>query len=86
MSQDKILIKKQILAARGLLEMTQAELAEAAGISVQALNAIEQGKSVPRLSTSERIREACERRGIEFTNSDNPGVRLIRANAIIPPK
>lgn len=84
MSQDKILSKKQILGARGLLEMSQAELAVAAGLSIQALNAIEQGKSIPRVSTSDKIRDALERRGIEFTNGGEPGVKLRPSKAIIP--
>jgi transcriptional regulator with XRE-family HTH domain len=64
--------------------MNQADLAKAAGISMQALNAIEQGKSVPRAETLRRIREALENRGIEFTNGDEPGVKLRPSKAIIP--
>lgn len=64
--------------------MSQAELAVAAGVSVQALNAIETGKSAPRLATSDKIRDAFERRGIEFTNGGEPGVKLRPSKAVIP--
>lgn len=64
--------------------MSQADLAAAADLSVQALNAIEQGKSTPRLGTSDKIRAAFERRGIEFTNGGEPGVKLRPSKAVIP--
>ena len=67
---------KQILAARGLAGLKQAELAEAADVSEMTINNIETGKVRPHLKTLERIREVLEARGIEFTNGDGIGVRL----------
>lgn len=64
--------------------MTREELATATGMSVKALYSLEMGQSVPRLSTLEKIRDAFERRGVEFTNGGLPGVRLNPSKAVIP--
>lgn len=85
MGQEKSVIsRKQIVAARGLLEMTQEELAQAVGVTVTALSRIESGKAMPRSSTLEKIRQALENRGIEFTNGTEPGVRFSPSKVIIP--
>ena len=76
---------KQITAARDLLGMKQVELAAAAGVTEATVVNLEKGHHTPRESTLDLIREALERRGIEFTNGDNPGVRLVKDKAIIPP-
>jgi transcriptional regulator with XRE-family HTH domain len=68
---------KQIRAARGLLGWTQAELAEAAGVSRQALNGVENG-SDPKQSTINAIERALMKGGIQFIprNGGGEGVRL----------
>ena len=83
--EDLTLVPDQLFAARGLLNrMTQRELAEAAGVSERAIAGFEAGETVPHNSTLQKIREALERRGIEFSNGGNPGVKLIRDKATIP--
>ncbi|MFL9827545.1 helix-turn-helix transcriptional regulator [Rhodoplanes sp. SY1] len=70
----------QIRGARAMLGLTQAQLAEAAGISTTALNNIERGSADPKVSTLSAIRTALEAAGIEFIaeNGGGPGVRLKR--------
>ena len=69
MSQEKTAInRRQILGARGLLEITQLDLATSVGISERAMNMIESGRAKPRKATLAKIRAELERRGIEFIN------------------
>lgn len=49
-----------LIAARVLGGMTQAELATAAGVGLSVLQAIEQGRSDPRLSTTLALLDALE--------------------------
>ena len=70
-------------AARGLLDITQEQLAAAAGVDVETIRRFERGDQRPYPTTLAKIREALERRGIEFTNGDSPGVRLRPENRII---
>ena len=79
-----ILTGRHIAAARGLLGMTQGELAEAAGVERNTIMSWEAGDRVPRAATVENVRAALERRGIEFQNSDSPGVRLRGEKTLIP--
>jgi transcriptional regulator with XRE-family HTH domain len=59
-----------------MLGLTQADLAAKAGISKTALIAIETGTSDPKASTLSAIQKALEAAGVEFTNGEQPGVRL----------
>ena len=65
---------KQIRAARGLLNLSQKELAEKAHLSINALNNIEREVGSPRLDTLKAIEDALASQGIEFLDKD--GVRL----------
>lgn len=85
MSSGIIITGAHCGAARFLLKMTQADLAAASGVSAKAIWDFEAGRRVPRRETIEKLREAFERRGIEFYNGDEPGVRLRPSRAIIPP-
>lgn len=67
---------KQIVAARGLLDLKQADLAEAADVAKLTIIKLENGQVRPHLRTMEKIRAVLESRGIEFTNGDGIGVRL----------
>ena len=69
---------EQIRGARGMLGLTQAELARRARISTTGLNNIESGVSDPKLSTLLAIRAALEESGVQFIaeNGGGPGVRL----------
>jgi transcriptional regulator with XRE-family HTH domain len=57
----------QCRAARGLLELTQAELAEAANVSLKTLRDFEAGGAQQNRSQLESVRAAIESAGIEFT-------------------
>lgn len=78
------MLGRQVLAARDLLGMSQAELATAAGVSVNTLMSWETGQRIPRRETIRRVCDALERRGIEFLNHGAPGVRLQADKAVIP--
>lgn len=61
-----------LVAGRALAAMTQTDLADAAGIAVSVLQAIEQGKSDPRLSTVVALLDALKAQGVELlTGSDS---------------
>lgn len=67
-----------------MLNMTQGDLARAAGVDENTVQFFESGRTVPREDTLRRIQEALERRGVEFSNGDAPGVKLRPEKAIIP--
>lgn len=84
MSSLKVrLIGKHILAARDLLGLTQAQLAEVAGVTEKTIMNFEKGHHEPRPETVEAIRDALVARGIEFRNGDNPGVQLFPERATV---
>jgi transcriptional regulator with XRE-family HTH domain len=68
----------QCRAARGLLDWTQQELADRAGVGVVTVRQLEAGTTEPRRATLEVIRRALSSGGIEFIDEDGggPGVRL----------
>jgi predicted transcriptional regulator len=68
----------QIRAARGLLDWTQPDLADRAGLSKNSLIKIERGTSDPKASTLLAIQRALEEAGVQFTHGDEPGVSLKR--------
>lgn len=77
MSSEKARIfGRQLAAARELLNITQAQLAEAAGVHQPIIARIEAGTVDPRATTIAKLQEAIERQGVEFTNGRNPGVRF----------
>lgn len=63
-------------SARGLLHLTQQQVAEAAGVSERTIQLFEAEERRPYRETLKRIQTAFERRGIEFLNGGSPGVRL----------
>ena len=73
-----ILTSEMIRAARALLRWEQRDLADASSVSLPTIKRLE---SKPGLlgaysSTVAAIARAFEAAGIEFTNGDQPGVRL----------
>jgi transcriptional regulator with XRE-family HTH domain len=68
----------QCRAARGLLDWTQQELAERAGVGIVTIRQLEAHSSEPRRATVEVIKQALERAGVEFIdeNGGGPGVRM----------
>lgn len=75
---------KHITAARGLLGMTQADLAEVSSVAEATIRRFEAELVSPRPATVETLRRAMEDRGIEFYNGGDPGVRLFRSKAKKP--
>ncbi len=67
----------QIRGARGILNWSQADLAERTGISATSIGSIENGVSTPRANTVSTIQRAFESAGIEFIDG---GVRLQRSD------
>lgn len=73
--------RSQCRAGRALLDWTQEQLAEAAGLGVSTIETFENGKSRPHARNRQRIREALEAGGIhvidarEASLSGGPGVR-----------
>jgi predicted transcriptional regulator len=72
----------QIRAARGLLGISAAELAEHAGVTWKTIQRFETIEGVPpnRSGTLDKVRAALEAQGIEFLGDPetSPGVRLRR--------
>jgi transcriptional regulator with XRE-family HTH domain len=68
----------QCRAARGLLDWTQQELADRAGVGIVTVRQLEAGTTEPRRATLEVVRRALSSAGIEFLdeNGGGPGVRL----------
>jgi transcriptional regulator with XRE-family HTH domain len=72
---------RQIKAARALLAWSQEQLATAAGVSIPTIKRLEaeDGLLGGREGTATKIRLAFESAGVEFTNGDQPGVRIRKA-------
>ena len=83
-SENNKISGRQIAAARELLNITQAQLAAAADVHSVVLSRIESGTVQPRDNTIAKVRDALERRGIEFLNGGSPGVRLHGEKSVIP--
>ena len=73
-----MLTPAQCRAARGLIDWSQTELAERAGVGVVTIRQLEAGVHVPRRSTLDVVRRALEAAGVEFIaeNGGGAGVRL----------
>jgi DNA-binding XRE family transcriptional regulator len=68
----------QCRAARALIEMSQIELADAAGVSSRTVLDFETNKRQPIKVTLSALQRSLEEAGVEFTNGDQPGVRLAK--------
>jgi predicted transcriptional regulator len=66
----------QCRAARGLVDMDQAVLADGALVSRGVIVDFEKGRRVPTRNNLAAIQRVLEEAGVEFTNGDAPGVRL----------
>jgi transcriptional regulator with XRE-family HTH domain len=69
---------RQVKAARALLSWSQEDLAEKSGVSYPTIARLESGDSVlgGREDTVAKIIAALVDAGVEFTNGDQPGVRM----------
>jgi transcriptional regulator with XRE-family HTH domain len=70
----------QLRMARAAIGWGVRELAEKAGITANTVTRIENGADAKQ-STIDALQRALEAAGIEFTNGDQPGVRLTKAAA-----
>lgn len=68
----------QCRGARGLLGMTQAQLARKSGVSLRTIISFELGERQPMPANLRAIRSALETAGVIFidANGEGPGVRL----------
>lgn len=78
----------QLKAARALVGMEQADLADRAAVSVNTIRKME-AKGAATLSsgldTIKRVQSALEAAGVEFLNHGQPGVRLAKPAEGIEP-
>jgi transcriptional regulator with XRE-family HTH domain len=70
----------QLRMARAAVGWGVRELAERAGVTANTVTRIENGADAKQ-STMDRMQGALEAAGVEFTNGDQPGVRLTKAAA-----
>jgi transcriptional regulator with XRE-family HTH domain len=70
------LTPEQSRAARGLLDWSQAQLASQSNLSESTVRDFEKGRRIPSVNNLTAIQKALEAAGVEFTNGDQPGVRL----------
>jgi transcriptional regulator with XRE-family HTH domain len=70
----------QLRMARAALGWGVRELAEKAGVTANTVTRIENGADAKQ-STIDALQRALEAAGIEFTNGDQPGVRITRVAA-----
>ena len=68
----------QIRAARGLIDWSQTQLAKEAGVGISTIADFERGRRTPIGNNLAAIQRALEAAGVEFTNGNEPGVKLKR--------
>jgi transcriptional regulator with XRE-family HTH domain len=74
----------QLRMARAATGWGVRELAKKAGIAANTVTRIENGADAKQ-STLEKLQQVLEAAGVEFTNGDQPGVRLARKAAAQKP-
>jgi DNA-binding XRE family transcriptional regulator len=72
------ILPAQCRAARALIDLSQKELAELAGVSWRTILSFESEQRQPIRATMAALQRALETAGVEFTNGDQPGVRLAK--------
>src|SRR6476661_4000837 len=75
-----ILLPVQCRMARAALRLGVRELAAAAKVSIDTVARFERGDELKE-RTIDALQRALEVAGVEFTNGDQPGVRLTKATA-----
>jgi transcriptional regulator with XRE-family HTH domain len=78
-----ILLPVQCRMARAALGLGVRELAVAAKVSIDTVARFERGDELKE-RTIDALQRALEAAGVEFTNGDQPGVRLAKAAAAHP--
>jgi transcriptional regulator with XRE-family HTH domain len=78
MKTDFVITSEQVRAARALIRWEQRDLAETSKVSLPSIKRLEttHGPLSAQPRTIEAIQAALEAAGVEFTNGDQPGVRL----------
>ena len=76
-----IFLPVQCRMARSALGLGVRELAAAAKVSVDTVSRFERGDELKE-RTIEALQRALEAAGVEFTNGDQPGVRLAKVSAL----
>jgi hypothetical protein len=73
-----VITSEQVRAARALIRWEQRDLAETSKVSLPSIKRLETtpGALSAQPRTIDAIRGAIEAAGVEFTNGDQPGVRL----------
>lgn len=73
-----MLTSAQCRAARGLLDWTQQDLADHAGVGIVTVRQLEAGSGDPRRATLDVVKRALQEAGVDFIeeNGGGPGVRL----------
>ena len=80
------ILAHQLKAARALARLDQQELADRSGVSVPTIKRMEAGDG-PIRGTYENVAAVVavlEAAGVEFINSDRPGVRMGRSSGATP--
>jgi transcriptional regulator with XRE-family HTH domain len=72
----------QCRAARALIGWSQELLASRSKVAKATIANFELGKRVPYDRTLDNISAALEAAGVEFTNGDQPGVRLKKGDGV----
>src|ERR1700691_690767 len=77
------LTSAQIRAARAILRWSASDLARQSSLGVNTIRRAEIAEENISLTAANElaIRRALEAAGVEFTNGDQPGVRLVRSAA-----
>ena len=76
MTGDDTLSPEQSRAARRLLNWTAIRLAARSDLGEGTIRNFEEGRRILSANNLTAIRAAFEAAGVEFTNGDQPGVRL----------
>ena len=80
-----IFLPMQCRMARAALGLGVRDLAAAAKVSIDTVARFERGDQLKE-RTIDALQRTLETAGVEFTNGDQPGVRLTKAAAARPPK
>jgi transcriptional regulator with XRE-family HTH domain len=77
-----IITGEQFRAARAMARIEQADLARQANVSVETIKRLErtEGPVSANVQTVDAVTRALEAAGVEFTNGEQPGVRLKKAS------
>jgi len=69
---------EQCRGARAMAGWSRAHLSAQAGVNERTIVDFERGARSPIRATRDAIQRALENAGVEFTNGDQPGVRMRR--------